>query len=200
MSWRFSTRCVDGGVPLARRANSVPFFSCRLNTNPRHLEAVAQLIRHGHTQLGRDVLWGIRQELEAGEDPLPWIDAVQTMRDAGALTDDAASYLIVIVAEAAAFKRCDSDTTIQDLTKRMDEIERREGLTEDEAFRLGEGPPDYEVLRKRWDVRFESLQAAILRQAGENEMALEILRDEDAHRSRTERGWLELMAQPGEAD
>lgn len=61
------------------------------------------------------------------------------------------------------------------------------------VFTLGEGPPDDEALRKRWDVRFDSLQAAIPRQAGEDEMALEILRDDDEYRSRSDRGWIELM-------
>lgn len=161
--------------------------------NP-YVDRVSEIAEYAGSMVARDLIVVLRAEVGDSPEPSPWMHAVQFCRDTGILSDDVAYYLLAIIAESWAFERgCDDDAEIQRLTAEMDAIERREGLTDDEAFRIGEGPPDYERLRIRWDNRFDSLQSAVIRELGETELAMAVLRDDAGHRGRVAKGRSEIV-------
>jgi hypothetical protein len=88
----------------------------------------------------------------------------------------------------------DHDPTLHAIGAEMKAIERREGLGEEEAYRIGEAPADWRKLNQRWDYRFDALQADLLRQCDELTMAVDLLRRPDDYQERSNQGWRLLMA------
>lgn len=80
------------------------------------------------------------------------------------------------------------DPEIVAIFAKMKAIEKREGLDEDHYWPPGEGPDDYEELRKAEDDRYEAIFVKRLRDFGEHDMADLYLTDRDEYRRRTERG------------
>jgi hypothetical protein len=124
----------------------------------------------------------------------PWVRGIQLARDLALLDADAAYYLVDVLTEAAVGRGFDDDPTLHAIGAEMLAIERREGLGEDEAYRIGEAPADWRKLNERWEHRFDVLQADLLRQCDELTMAVELLKQPEDYRERSNQGWRLLMA------
>ena len=110
--------------------------------------------------------------IESG-DPEPWMREVQRARDAGLLGEEIAWFLLYRFVDAAMFMVVDSDPDLAALGARVEEIERAHGLGEDEAFFVGQGPPEWEEATEAWTVVYDQRFAEVFRRVGEEEMAMQ---------------------------
>jgi hypothetical protein len=164
------------------------------------LDVVLALANLAHTREARHILRDIREEIATGGDAASWARAVQVARDLGAIDPDAAFFLLGIVAEDTLLRRTGDDPTLVELTTAMEAIERREGLTEDEAFFVDDAPEDWAALNRRWEARARIIQAEFLRAVGEPAMAAQLQLRTAAYDARSRDGWRALLSISGEVD
>ncbi len=114
----------------------------------------------------------------------------QIERAFGCMNHDAAFYLIGWAVEKLASDRVETDWALARINQEIEAVEKREGLQEDEVFPLAdpETPEHYQALAGQWWRRFEEIQAAILREYSEADMAALLLTDPDAYRRRALKG------------
>lgn len=93
------------------------------------------------------------------------------MRDSGLLRAEIAWYLIYKFVDWAMFVMSETDPELKVLGERTDEIERAHGLTDDESFFAGEGPPEWEEAARAWTATCHQRFVEIFDRAGESEMA-----------------------------
>ena len=159
------------------------------------LDVVLALANAANTPDTGELLGAIEECIvHDGDDVRIWLRAVLTARDVGVLSADAAYYLLTKLTETAVGLQVDTDPQLRALMAEIDAIERREGLTEDEAFRVGEGPPDYERANRDWDRRFDELQVDVFRDVGAPDVAADLRWRKAEFDSRSSAGWAELMA------
>lgn len=111
--------------------------------------------------------------IERSGDPEPWLREVQRARDAGSLARDVAWFLLYKFVESAMFECVWNDPELVALTARIEAIERAAGLTDEEYFRIGDGPPEWEQANKEWDVVYSARFAEFFRRVGEETLAAE---------------------------
>lgn len=107
----------------------------------------------------------------ASGDPEPWMREVQRARDEGVLDAGIAWFLIYKLVDQAMYVIAETDPELEELGRRVEEIERAHGLSEDESFFVGEGPPEWEEATRAWDAVHERRFAELFRRIGEEEMA-----------------------------
>jgi len=107
------------------------------------------------------------------------IRAGQAMRDA-AIDVDFANMTICCGAEDIAADRVKTDAELAKISRTIDAAEKAHGLGKDEYWPQGEAPDDVETLRAAYTKRSRQIEADVLREFGENEMADALLADEDA--------------------
>jgi hypothetical protein len=108
--------------------------------------------------------------IESG-DPEPWMREVQRARDAGLLGEEIAWFLLYRFVDAAMFMVVDTDPELTGLGARIDEIERAHGLDENDAFLVGQGPPEWEEATRAWTVVYDQRFAELFRRVGEETLA-----------------------------
>ena len=84
------------------------------------------------------------------------------------------------------------DGTLLQLSAAIDAKHREYGAKEDETWAEGEAPDDVEELNNKWERRTREIEAEVLREFGEDEMADALLADHDA--------FLKAYWEPGRAD
>lgn len=141
------------------------------------------------------VVRSVREGIGAGEDPRPWLRAVQIARDTGVLSADAAHYLFDVFVEEASARQIDRDAELQEASRLMDASRAAHGLADDEDFYVDEGPEDWQAARRRWEARFDQIRAEWFRRIGEQELAAETLFRPDEFMEATERGRLEVLGE-----
>lgn len=158
-------------------------------------QKVLALATAARTPAARAIMRDIRARLAAGESHVPWVRAAQLARDLDVIGEDSALYLIEIFTEEAAARSIDEDPELRDLTARMQRVEDQHGLGEDEAFVVGEGPPEWEALNRRWNARFDQLHARLLESLDEPGAAAEMRRHRERYSQRTAAGWEEMIGE-----
>ena len=138
----------------------------------------------------RDLEMQVRQAHTEGDEDVGILRATQILRDAGRYDQDQAFYLIFWSAERLASRRQEADQELNRISQLLDTIEEREGLEEDEDFRLDDlgTSADWQALAAKWSRRVTEIQAAVLREHGEDDMADLLLTDPDAFRHRADVG------------
>lgn len=105
--------------------------------------------------------------------------AGQIMRDAD-IDVDFALFSICMGAEGIAADREKTDAGLARISRAIDAANKTHGLKEGEYWPRGEAPDDVEELNVAFERRVREIEAAVLREYGENEMADALLADEDA--------------------
>ena len=105
---------------------------------------------------------------------LAWLNTAETAETVGAVSSSHCFLLRVFAVERVHEKRWFAglyNSDLADLGARMDAIRQREGLNDDEYWRIGQGPEDWEELNEQYsqvmDVKFEEA----LREFGLNDIA-----------------------------
>lgn len=158
-------------------------------------QRVLALANAARTPAARAIMRDIRGRLAAGESHVPWVRAAQLARDLDVISEDAALYLVEIFTEEAAARFIDEDPELRDLTARMKRVEDEHGLGEDEAFLVGQGPPEWEALNRRWNARFDQFHAGLLESLDEPAAAAEMRRHRERYSQRTAAGWEEMIGE-----
>ena len=113
------------------------------------------------------------------DDRVGILRAGQAMRDAG--VDLAFAYMSICMgAEDIAADREKTDAGLAKISRAIDAANKTHGLKEGEYWPRGEAPDDVEKLNAAYERRVREIEAAVLREYGENEMADALLADEDA--------------------
>lgn len=167
-------------------------------TEPTPLDVVLLMAAEANTDIAGRLLNGMRASVEQDGDAARWIRAVLVARDTGALGDAPSVYLLDIITEAAVGRQTDTDPILVALAAQLREIERADGLDDDEAYLLDDAPAEWLELNRRWDSRFAQLRGALLTDSGESRLArLCQIRPEEFDALSLE-GWAALM--PGFRD
>jgi len=179
----------------------------RKPTAAENLLAVAAELGKRANRAAAEATWRdqVRHIHSAYEDSEGILRVGQAMRDAG--EDPALAYLsICIGTEDIAWNRLDSDAEIARICDAIRKKEAAYGLKEDEYWPQNEAPADVEKLRAAFSKRCRQIEADVLREFGEDEMAAELLADEGAFNAkyrepgqRTEFGPLPRRGIPGQA-
>ena len=82
---------------------------------------------------------------------------------------------------------------LEELGRKIEQIERAHGLAADEFWRRGEGPADWQELNDQWARQHEEFQAQLMREHGEKEMADLFLNDRAEFDRRFEAGRLAVL-------
>lgn len=121
---------------------------------------------------GADMFSELRDRSRASRElALRVVAAAQLLRDSGVIDAEAAFFLIGMFAEEGVAAMLDDDPELASLSKRMQEIEASHGLGEDDFWFIPEAPMDWQLVEREWKLRFDRLQASLLRECGEAEMA-----------------------------
>jgi hypothetical protein len=163
---------------------------------PNPTEVLLALMEVGGSPEATDLLVQLRHSVAEGMPVEPWISAVQTLRDLGTMGADHAFWLIAILSEDAVASIIDDDPRLSELSRRMRDVRRNEGLGDDEDYFVGQGPPEWEQANKDWNRRFDQLHVDLLRRCGEPEMARLMVLRRDEYDARTERGRLAGGGEP----
>jgi hypothetical protein len=158
------------------------------------LDRLLELAQAANRSYADDLLTDMRREIGTGGDLAPWAQAIQLARDLAALDADAAYFLLDMITETAVGLRIEDDPTVRVISDEMLAIERRDGLSEDEAYFLDQAPAAWEALNIQWERRFDVLQAELFLQYGERSMGTDLLTHPEEFRERSRRGWRMLLA------
>ena len=112
----------------------------------------------------------------------------QAARNARDIDPDLAFYMITLLFDNFCGERYEDDPKLKKITAKIRDIEKREGLKDDEYFARGEEPDDLEKAEDEWDQRHTEIQASIMRDHGEGDMADLYLNDRDEYDRRFCRG------------
>lgn len=107
------------------------------------------------------------------------IRAGQAMK-AASVDVDLANIAICMGIEGIAKNRIQTDAELARISAAIDQKENEYGLKKDEYWPRDEAPDDVEELRARWERRAVEINADVLREFGEVEMAEALLANEDA--------------------
>lgn len=134
---------------------------------------VRRLAQKAGTPYGEQLTGDVFALIERSGDPEPWMREVQRARDAGSLPRDVAWFLLYKFVDSAMSECVSTDPELVAHSARIEEIERAAGLTDEEYFRIGEGPPEWEQATKEWDVIYQARCAEFFRRVGEEALATE---------------------------
>ena len=109
--------------------------------------------------------------VERSGQPNRWIFEVKRARERGVINLALAHFLIFKFAESAMMQLVDRDPLLSSLNGQLERIEREHGLTEDEAWNVNEGPPEWQALNREWDTRYDEILLDIFLRNGELEIA-----------------------------
>ncbi len=113
------------------------------------------------------------------DDRVGILRAGQAMRDAG--VDLAFAYMSICMgAEDIAADREKTDAELARISAAIRKREKESGLKEGEFWPRGKGPDDVKALNVAFEKRCRQIEADVLREYGEDEMADALLADEDA--------------------
>ncbi len=114
----------------------------------------------------------IRIEVDQLPDPSAWLAAARSLEVRGLISAESAVYLSEIFLEGVSEHAGETDAELLRLDEEMDRVMRAHGLDEDEFWEMGEEPPEYRVLSDAWNRRDAAVQAAVLRSAGNDALAV----------------------------
>ena len=103
------------------------------------------------------------------------------------------------VEESVTWETWDSSEFLA-LHEEITDIEREYGLTEDDVWRKGEGPPEWQALNDEWVRRFNALRLQWLRELGFRDIANLWESDPDALDRRYQKGHDEICGPPIEEE
>jgi hypothetical protein len=115
-----------------------------------------------------------------------WLAVFQAVRTAGSVPQDAGFYLVSWQIDAITWD--EADEALRGIEERLDAIQREHGLGDDDYWPLGEGPPEFEEMSRRYEVAWDALYVARLEDAGEFEMARLFRTDREEFSRRSESG------------
>lgn len=136
-----------------RGAEEIALALLHPDTHERLQELIAPLVERGEDEVRRAI--GCLRELRA----------------LGVITPAQAFFLIANVTEQAMLARVEEDPVFLRIEGRLRAIEREHGLREDEWWRIGEGPPEWDALNEEWERHFDQQWSELLRSCGEPTMA-----------------------------
>lgn len=93
----------------------------------------------------------------------------RAVRDAASVPEEAAFYLVSWQIDAMALRH--ASKALRELETRIDAIKQAHGLTDDEGWPPGAGPPEYEAAQRQLHEAWDALYATTLDDLGEHEMA-----------------------------
>jgi len=125
------------------------------------------------------------------------LDLVRSVRDMRTADEDEAFFFMTFALDNLAEERKAADAELIRLSKAIDAKYKEYGAAEDEYWPDGEAPEDMEELRTAYDERSRQIDAAVMREHGEDGMADLFLNDEKEFFRRRVRGLL-LMSKDDE--
>ncbi|SCY62504.1 hypothetical protein [Thiohalorhabdus denitrificans] len=121
-----------------------------------------------------------------------WLPDINQGETAHALPEEALLYLKVwaleTLAEEKAHEAMEGDGELRNLSRRMRAIEEEHGLERGEPWLPGEGPGNWEELRRQWQQKVDGIFLETLEEHGEQELARMFREDPEALERRTEEG------------
>lgn len=166
----------------AREAQKTPF------------DRILELAEHAGTWRCRDLIRRITDEIVEPAQVPKWASAIQLARDVGAVGATECYALLDIVTESAMLDLTGTDAELRRLSDGMIEIQRANGLAEDEDYYVDEAPADWLALNRQWEHRYDQLRADLFRRMGEAGMANEVLLHPDTFEGRSQEGRDALFA------
>jgi hypothetical protein len=115
------------------------------------------------------------------------LDVYQAIRDSGVLPPEAGFYLVSWQIDAMTSQL--AEETLRPMDDELAAIQVAHGLGEDEFWRPGEAPEEYEQLRLKYQDAWDRLFAEQLKAHGEQAMAELFQADPDAFQQRSNLGW-----------
>ena len=109
-----------------------------------------------------------------------WMSLADAMKAAGRITRAAHIYLSATMLLGIHDQRVtegEYDAELNPILSRIKLVERAHGLTEDEFWPTGEGPPEYETLSAEFDAVLDQKQAEVFREFGKPWLAELLERD-----------------------
>ena len=134
----------------------------------------------------------IRRELEETRAPGPWIAAARTLAAEGVTTENAVYYFVEIFLECITLASMGRDPEMVLIEQAMDELRQEHGLEEDEDWRLGEGPPEWDTLNDAWNARDDAIRVETLRALGHPDLAEALERDREGCDERESAGYFDV--------
>jgi hypothetical protein len=150
------------------------------------------LVREPNRERGLRMLRRIRDDLSEEPDPRPWVHAAHALVHRLIIGDDAFYYLVELFTECLVGRAAGADPELTSIVDEMHAIERAHGLTDVQAFRVGEAPADWRALNDRWEARADAIIAEFLRSIGYPEVANLLLHSRQQFDERAEAGYDEL--------
>jgi hypothetical protein len=158
-------------------------------------ERLEALVREPNPDRAHRMMRRIRGDLERNPQPGPWITAARTLSERLIISEDAFYYFADMFLESIMMHASRSDPELGRLMNEIDAIERAHGLTENEAWHVNEGPPDWRALNDAWDRRADDIMVAALRENGDVDLATLREQNPDEFEARASRGYRDVWGE-----
>ena len=155
-------------------------------------ERLEALVREPNRERALRMLGRIRSDLDANPNPGPWIAAARALGERLIISESTVYYFVTLVTESLILAATDSDPELCRIRGEMDQIERAHGLLEDEAWFVGEGPPEWQELNSAWNRRSEEIVVTSLRELGHPDFASLLAQNPDEFEARSSEGYSDL--------
>ena len=167
---------------IYKRPKGIDFKRQKRSTTGTYLSYAADLLRIANQlsiqtrKAENTAIWCEKSstllEQEKNE-PLSILKAAQAQRDSGIMENDQALSCIFLMVERLADDIIPNDPKLRAISAKIDAIEKREGLAEDEYWMSSDPnvPADWQALIKKWERCHNEIIVAILKQCGEYEIA-----------------------------
>lgn len=156
------------------------------------LERLRSLILETEDARTQRIMSRIRTELDQTQQPGPWIAAARTLAAEGVTTEDAVYYLVEIFLECVVMASMGRDPEMVRIERAMDELRRAHGLSEDEEWLVGDGPPEWGALNDAWNARDDAIRVETLRALGHQDLADALEGDRKGFGEREAAGYFEV--------
>jgi hypothetical protein len=158
-----------------------------LDNDPLHAAINAQLTSIVASMAARPAWYDAWLALGPESTEQQRLDVYQAIRDSGVLPPEAGFYLVSWQIDAITSQL--AEEALRPMDDELAAIQAAHGLGEDEFWRPGEAPEEYEQLRLKYQDAWDKLFAEQLKAHGEQAMAELFQADPDAFQQRSHLGW-----------
>jgi len=158
------------------------------------------MVREPNADRKRRTFARILDDLDAKPkpEPEPWFDAARTLSERLLISEDTFYYFVDMFLECVIIAAAGSDPQLVSATNEMVDIERANGLREDESWTVGEAPEEWRSLNETWDRRAEEIVNGWLREAGHSDIAALREKNRDEFYDRVAKGRTDLWGEDDE--
>ncbi len=157
-------------------------------------------MRERNVERSERTLARICNDLDAGSEAAPWLDAARSLRDRLVISENTYLFLADLFIDPLMVTFGETDAELQRGAAAMRVIETEHRLRPDEYWSPDDGPPEWQEHDVAWRQRANMLLVAALRERHHDEVADLLEQDPAAFETRAARGRIELWGEDEEPE